>query len=704
MAAEARATATQAPVPAAVVEAPVRRVGRDERTAVASTSRFDLTAVGTSGSEVQRKTALDEPGDALEREADQAAERVMRMPDAAPGRIAAPWPREHARRTDAAVPAIRRRAASNAAAVSPDAVDRAAQVAGSGGMPLPAPARAFFEPRFGCDFSGVRVHTDSGAAQAAHAIRARAYAFGRDIVFAAGAFEPASVPGRYLLAHELAHVVQQGGARTGAAARVARAPEADAAAPEEAKPATPQQAPDTRDYARLADIVFKAIHRLGTDEDAVYRALGELNREAPAIAKLKQTYAQRHPGDDLVADIRDDFSGSELEYALQLINLGDPNSAQHIEAAADLSAAGLERAARRLHDAFEVFLGTDEEAVYAVLVPFKRDPAALTALQTAYRNAFREDLTARLFDEFSGEELDYVLFLYFTPQQAYEYYLKQAARELSGGVPGGRAVGGEQPDDSAARYDRSRWETGNPVNEHGVATMAALHLRKGQRPSEAIQAMYDSMTQSAPTAYLFGSWRADCAEWVQVHHLYAMLKVLGPYRFDQRFGGKDFWFRNHRSTGLKARAIYSRQTIGEKLKPLQLENGDYTPNPNTALPDKTDPNMPERDAEELLREAPVGSRVAWFNQAIRSPGSIGLPPPDPDAAGFAVENSMKIGPDLYSAHGFGLRTRFTRKQLVEASLSYGSNPHLSREQNAAVTVFVGEIEIYDTLGAEPWQP
>ena len=82
MTAEARANATQAPVPAAAVEAPMRRIDRDDRTAVASTSRFDLTAVGASGGAVRRKAALDAPGDALEREADQAADIHRRL---APG-------------------------------------------------------------------------------------------------------------------------------------------------------------------------------------------------------------------------------------------------------------------------------------------------------------------------------------------------------------------------------------------------------------------------------------------------------------------------------------------------------------------------------------------------------------------------------------------------------------------------------------------
>jgi hypothetical protein len=79
----------------------------------------------------------------------------------------------------------------------------------SSGQPLDEPTRAFFEPRFGHDFSHVRVHTAPHAAESARAVNAFAYTVGRDIVFEAGQYNPDSAQGRQLLAHELAHVVQQ---------------------------------------------------------------------------------------------------------------------------------------------------------------------------------------------------------------------------------------------------------------------------------------------------------------------------------------------------------------------------------------------------------------------------------------------------------------------------------------------------------------
>jgi len=82
----------------------------------------------------------------------------------------------------------------------------AARAAQRGGEPLPDAVRALLEPSFGFDFSNVRVHVDAGAAEA---VAARAYTIGRDIVFGAGEYAPGTSEGRRLLAHELAHVVQQ---------------------------------------------------------------------------------------------------------------------------------------------------------------------------------------------------------------------------------------------------------------------------------------------------------------------------------------------------------------------------------------------------------------------------------------------------------------------------------------------------------------
>ena len=114
----------------------------------------------------------------------------------------------------------------------------------SGGQPLSPAVRARLEPRFGHDFSRVRVHTDAGAAESAQAIDALAYTVGGDIVFRAGQYRPDSGAGMRILAHELTHVVQQGAAPTGPAsvAPVARVSHAVAGASIQRAPAEPATA------------------------------------------------------------------------------------------------------------------------------------------------------------------------------------------------------------------------------------------------------------------------------------------------------------------------------------------------------------------------------------------------------------------------------------------------------------------------------
>jgi hypothetical protein len=92
--------------------------------------------------------------------------------------------------------------------MTPDIVQHALRAPG---QPLDPNTRAFMESRFGHDFSKVRIHSDAAAAESAHALNARAYNLGRDIVFGAGQYQSHSPEALSLLAHELTHVVQTEG-------------------------------------------------------------------------------------------------------------------------------------------------------------------------------------------------------------------------------------------------------------------------------------------------------------------------------------------------------------------------------------------------------------------------------------------------------------------------------------------------------------
>lgn len=80
------------------------------------------------------------------------------------------------------------------------------------GAPLPLGVRHFMEPRFGADFSNVRIHTDDKAAALNRQLSARAFTVSNHVFFSQGSFQPASDQGRELIAHELTHTIQQGAA------------------------------------------------------------------------------------------------------------------------------------------------------------------------------------------------------------------------------------------------------------------------------------------------------------------------------------------------------------------------------------------------------------------------------------------------------------------------------------------------------------
>jgi hypothetical protein len=84
-----------------------------------------------------------------------------------------------------------------------------------GGMPLSGEVRIEMERAFGADFSGVNIHTDADAVRLNKKLRSQAFTRGQDIFFNEGKYRPETSAGKQLLAHELAHVVQQCGRKSG---------------------------------------------------------------------------------------------------------------------------------------------------------------------------------------------------------------------------------------------------------------------------------------------------------------------------------------------------------------------------------------------------------------------------------------------------------------------------------------------------------
>lgn len=196
--------------------------------------------------------AVSRPGDRFEREADAVAAWVMRQEGGAASRPA----------EASALVAVQRIATPRAMRQEeePDDLDGLVQPQASGagtpgtvpssvipptsGQPLPPGTRGFMESRFQQDFSGVRVHTDGDSAQAARTLHAQAFTVGRDIYFGAGHYSPTTRAGQQLLAHELTHVVQQGGSAPSAQSVIQRQPAPDEREDAEAEPHIMRQEDD----------------------------------------------------------------------------------------------------------------------------------------------------------------------------------------------------------------------------------------------------------------------------------------------------------------------------------------------------------------------------------------------------------------------------------------------------------------------------
>jgi hypothetical protein len=151
---------------------------------------------------------ISSPKDPAEREADRIGKKIVQQGT----------PPSLARFEDSASLLRQRAPASEIQCKLEGPVDNSSnleseiRVSQSGGSPLPLSVRQYMEPRFGASFKGVRVHTDDKAAKLNRQVSARAFTVGSHVFFGKGRFQPETPEGRELLAHELTHTIQQGGA------------------------------------------------------------------------------------------------------------------------------------------------------------------------------------------------------------------------------------------------------------------------------------------------------------------------------------------------------------------------------------------------------------------------------------------------------------------------------------------------------------
>jgi len=174
---------------------------------------FGLVPIHSPGpGAIQTKLAINQPGDEYEREADRLADQVMRMPEPQLQRACAcgggcpKCQTEQPGQEHKHLQTKRVQASDTGQMAAPPIVD---EVLRSPGQSLNPATRAFMEPRFGVNFGTVRVHTDDRAQRLSAQLNADAFTLGNDIFFAPNKWDPHAASGRRLIAHELAHTVQQ---------------------------------------------------------------------------------------------------------------------------------------------------------------------------------------------------------------------------------------------------------------------------------------------------------------------------------------------------------------------------------------------------------------------------------------------------------------------------------------------------------------
>jgi hypothetical protein len=229
---------------------------------------------------LQTKLVVSAASDRHEQEADRVAARVLDGPAPMPERINA-----------VSVPLISRRQVPAGARAAPAGVAAALR---SPGEALPATTRADFEMRFGHDFGRVRIHRDAQAAASARAVAAHAYTVGHHLVFAQGLYAPGTGEGRRLIAHELVHVIQQGGQGgllqrddDEAAKKQFEAERARARARLETwaqgRNPAPSTDPEDKDYAFTAQqLAYEITHKTGDESDELL--------DKPADATQRKTW------------------------------------------------------------------------------------------------------------------------------------------------------------------------------------------------------------------------------------------------------------------------------------------------------------------------------------------------------------------------------------------------------------------------------
>jgi hypothetical protein len=262
-----------------------------------------LRRITAAAPQMQFKLTIGGVNDPLEAEADNVANRVIRMPAPAVQRACSCGNSESECTSCKQKKQLQR--SGSQPATSAQAPPIVHDVLRSPGRTLDPATRAFMEPRFGHDFSRVRVHTDEKAAASARAVNAFAYTVGQDVVFGAQQYQPNDLSGRRLLAHELTHVVQQSGVAPQAVMRDDAPPQTDG---EDESKKAPAKDPKDSGKSGVSKVVEK-IPVIG----GIYKKIECIlsTRKITGLQNQCRDEYKKHCSDDILSDDCQAFMGSE---------------------------------------------------------------------------------------------------------------------------------------------------------------------------------------------------------------------------------------------------------------------------------------------------------------------------------------------------------------------------------------------------------
>jgi hypothetical protein len=189
----------------------------------------------------------------------------------------------------------------------------------------------------------------------------------------------------------------------------------------------------------------------------------------------------------------------------------------------------------------------------------------------------------------------------------------------------------------------------------------SILVLKSGTPAKAIDELFANVRK----------WALDCIDFIQVARWYALRHTIGEEEFNKKFGSMQFKLANHETTGLEENVLFLES--GERGDPFTDEQ-ENEPDPSIVL------NTIE-DENKYLSTLPVGTRVMWTNNHPKAEGTD-----------FENENTIKVGPDRYAAHPFGVLTvDKLRKELAD---DQDEGEEIDPMDYYQKYIFISEIEIY----------